>query len=92
MQDRHEIDRQILALREFVKSTELSFSNRQTILSLLGAALTINADSSHGSPERLALEFRLHMKDALGPLGFRVERASRRRGRPPLAVKNNSPK
>jgi hypothetical protein len=86
------MDRQLLGLRELVKSTEISFPNRQTILGLLGAALAINANSSHGSREQLALEFRLHLTDALGPLGFRVERAPRRRGRSPLAVKRNSPK
>jgi hypothetical protein len=51
MQDQREIHRKLLALCEFVKSTELSFPNRQTILSLLGAVLAINADSSRGSPE-----------------------------------------
>jgi hypothetical protein len=83
MQDQHEITRQLLALCEFVKSTDLSFPNRQTILSLLGAALVINADSSHSSPEQLSTEFKLHLKDALGALGFGVERMPRRRGRPP---------
>jgi hypothetical protein len=84
---RREINDKLRAAYEQVKSTELSYPNRASILGLLGAALTVNDTTAGVLPRQLDAEYRTHMSDALKPLGFTLGRVSAHRGSRPARRK-----
>jgi len=78
---RREINNTIRTAYERVKSTELSYPNRASLLGLLGAALTLNKKAGAGVLRRqLDAEFKAHMSDALKPLGLALGPVSVRTG------------
>jgi len=82
MNDKRFIESRLREVREFIKSTEVAFPNRGTLLALLGAAIAINARGKVGKRFGEFNEFKLHLDDALEPLDLRIEKIRRPRGRP----------
>jgi hypothetical protein len=86
---RRKIDEKLRAAYEHVKSTELSYPNRASLLGLLGAALTLNVATTEVLPRHLDAEFRAHMSDAVKPLGFTLRVSTR--GGSTFARKKHTP-
>jgi hypothetical protein len=75
------VKKQLLDALDAVKSTDLSYPYRESIMGFLGAALAVNAETTNPSGEHFDMELRAHLGDALKPLGFRVVRAPKRSDR-----------
>jgi hypothetical protein len=83
MSDKALIESKLREIREFIKSTEMSYPNPRTFLALIGAAVAINAgDTVEGLSGEFS-EFKLHLDDAFEPLGLRIDKVRLPRGRPP---------
>jgi len=75
--DKREIEISLRSVIDRIKWTPLAFPARSILLALAAAMLVFLVDPSSKAGRR---EFRLHLQDALGPLGFTVDK-NRRSGR-----------
>jgi hypothetical protein len=75
------IQKQLFEALDTVKYSDLSYPHRASIIGFLGAAITVNAETTKPSSEHFGMELRAHLGDALKPLGFRAVRTGKRRDR-----------
>jgi hypothetical protein len=76
------VQKQLFEALDAVKSTDLSYPYRASIIGFLGAALTVNAETTNPSGEHFDMELRAHLGDALKLLGFKAVRTQKRSDRP----------